>query len=145
VTQAEPPQDQILRTPAWDVVHAFGSGVEGWTVLVLRRHVTAVSDLTDEEVIELGPLIRDVSRAVESATGSAKTYVAQFAEHPDHSHVHVHVIPRRTTLEDQHRGPRIFDLLGLPAEQCVSEARMVEVARQIAASLSTSGSRWMDP
>ena len=103
------------------------------------------SDLTDEEVSELGPLIRDVSRAAESATGCAKTYVAQFAEHPDHPHVDVHVIPRLTTLEDKYRGPRIFDLLGLAAEQCASETRMDDVAGQIAASLTIAGSRWMDP
>lgn len=42
-----PPWDQIVRTPTWDVAHAFGTTIEGWTVLVLRRHVASVAELTD--------------------------------------------------------------------------------------------------
>src|SRR5687768_793759 len=50
-----PPWDSIVRTPGWDVVHAFGTSVAGWTVLVARRHITAVADMTDAEALELGP------------------------------------------------------------------------------------------
>jgi diadenosine tetraphosphate (Ap4A) HIT family hydrolase len=110
-------------------------------VLALRRHITTVADLTDKEVSELGFLIRNVSRALEATTGCAKTYVAQFAEHPNHRHVHVHVIPRSADLRDVHRGPRIFDLLGLPDERSVPEARMNEIANQLSTRLRDSGSR----
>ena len=48
--------DSIRRTPGWDVVHAFGTTVEGWVVLVARRHITAVADMSDEEAETLGPL-----------------------------------------------------------------------------------------
>ena len=40
---AAPAWDCILSTPSSDVVHAFGTAVEGWTVLALRHHVTTVS------------------------------------------------------------------------------------------------------
>ena len=123
-----PVWDSILRTPRWDVVHAFGTSIEGWTVLVVRRHITSVSALTDEEAIDLGQLARDVSGAIEAAVGCDKTYIVQFAEHRDHPHVHVHIIPRARDLPDELRGPRIFSLLGLPEEDCVPEARMDEIA-----------------
>src|SRR5436305_11209877 len=93
-----PPWDNIVRTPLWDVAHAFGTSVEGWTVLVVRRHITSVADLTDEEATELGRLVRDVSSGIQAITDCDKTYVVQFAEHVDHPHVHVHVIPRARTL-----------------------------------------------
>jgi diadenosine tetraphosphate (Ap4A) HIT family hydrolase len=123
-----PPWDQIRRTPYWDVVHAYGTAVEGWLVLVVRRHVTAMADLTDDEAAELGPLITSASRALHATVGCAKTYVAQFAEHPDHPHVHVHVVPRAADLPAESRGPRVFGGLGVPEDQQVPEERRNEIA-----------------
>lgn len=130
-----PPWDTIRRTPHWDVVHAFGTAVEGWLVLVVRRHLTSVADLSDPEAAELGPLIRDVSRAVQRAVDCDKTYVVQFAEHPQHPHVHVHVIPRARDLPDDRQGPRVFGLLGVPDEDAVPADRMDEIAALVAAEL----------
>ena len=127
--------DAILRTPGWDVVHAFGTAVEGWVVLVVRRHITAVADLTDEEALELGPLVKAVSQALHDTVGCAKTYVAQFAEHPDHPHVHVHIVPRAADLPDDQRGPSIFSQLGVEDDRAVSEARMTEIAGRLRARL----------
>lgn len=123
-----PPWDQIVRTPTWDVAHAFGTTIEGWTVLVVRRHIDSVAQLSDEEAAELGPLVVRVSRALQQTVGCAKTYVAQFAEHPAHRHVHVHVIPRSADLPDDRQGPRIFGELGAPEDRSVPEARMNEIA-----------------
>ena len=130
--------DRILRTPRWDVVHAYGTSLEGWLCLVARRHITAVADLSDDEAAELGPLIKQVSAAMQEVVDCDKTYVVQFAEHPDHPHVHFHVIPRPRDLPDEHQGPRVFALLGVPEEEQVPEARRDEVARQIAARLEAS-------
>ena len=127
--------DRILRTPCWDVVHAFGTSLEGWLVLVVRRHITTVADLSDEEAGELGPLIKRVSSALQAVVGCPKTYVVQFAEHEQHPHVHVHVIPRAADLAHELQGPRVFQLIGVPDEEAVSESRMDELAEEIAARL----------
>lgn len=129
--------DTILRTPRWDVVHAFGTSIEGWTVLVVRRHITSVSALTDEEASELGGLVRDVSLAIEAVVGCEKTYVVQFAEHREHPHVHVHVIPRAHELPEGLQGPRIFGLLGLPDDDCVPEIRKNEIAEGLLSRLTS--------
>lgn len=126
-----PPWDCITRTPGWDVVHAFGTAIEGWTVLVVRRHITAVADLTDGEAGELGHLVRSVSRGIQEIIGCEKTYVVQFAEAAQHSHVHFHVIPRDRDLPGPLRGPGIFGLLGVPADECVTEARMNNFAAEL--------------
>ena len=126
-----PPWDSIVRTPGWDIVHSYGTAIEGWIVLVVRRHITALAELTDDEASELGPLIKDVSAALHEITGCPKTYVVQFAEHPQHPHVHVHVIPRSGDLPHEQQGPRIFSLLGVADEESVPEARMNEVAARL--------------
>lgn len=127
--------DVIVRTPGWDVVHAFGTAIEGWVVLVVRRHIIAVADLTNEEALELGPLVKAVSQALHDTVGCAKTYVAQFAEHPDHPHVHVHIVPRTADLTNDQRGPGIFSQLGVGEDRAVSEARMTEIGLRLRAQL----------
>jgi len=118
--------DAILRTEHWDVVHNLRTSVEGWLVLVVRRHITAVGDLGEAEAGELGGLLARTSRALRAVLDVPKTYVAQYAEHVRHPHVHFHVIPRAADLPEELRGPRIFGALsgGVP----VPEERMNEIA-----------------
>jgi diadenosine tetraphosphate (Ap4A) HIT family hydrolase len=123
-----PSWDCVARTPGWDVVHAFGTSLEGWTVLVVRRHIASVAELTDDEALELGPLIKAVSVALHEIVGCEKTYVAQFAEHPQHRHVHVHVIPRRADMPGDTRGPDVFSQIGVADDRCVPEVRMNDIA-----------------
>lgn len=104
-------------------------------MLVLRRHAATLAEMTANEANELGPLVRRVSRALVSVTGCAKTYVAQFAEDPQHPHVHFHVIPVPVDNPTVMRSYRIFARLGVPADQQVPEGRMNEVAAAIASAL----------
>ena len=129
-----PAWDRILRTEHWDLVHAFGSALEGWLVLVTRRHVSVVADLSDDEAAELGPLVQRASRALRDTIGCPKTYVAQFAEDPLHQHVHVHVIPRHADQPPELTSYRIFSLLG-GAEPEVPERRRDELAARLAERL----------
>jgi diadenosine tetraphosphate (Ap4A) HIT family hydrolase len=123
-----PPWDAIVRYRDWDVVHAFGTSLEGWLVLVARRHVAAVADLTDDEAVALGPLITSASRALAEVVGCEKTYVAQFAEADGHRHVHVHVIARMPDQAPELKGPRIFGAHGVPDHELVPVERMDEIA-----------------
>ena len=84
--------------------------------------------MTADEAAELGPLVKEVSRAVQEVVDCDKTYVVQFAEHQDHPHVHVHVIPRARDLPHEHQGPRVFSLLGVPKDATVPDERMNEIA-----------------
>src|SRR5512135_2957148 len=75
-----PVWDCIHRTAHWDIVHSFNTALPGWLVLVARRHIEAIDELTDDEAAELGQLMRQVSIALKEVTGCLKTYVIQFAE-----------------------------------------------------------------
>jgi len=129
--------DSIHRTAYWDVVHSFNTSLLGWLVLVSRRHIAAVDEMTETEAIELGKLIRQVSIILKEEVGCAKTYVVQFAEAEGHPHVHFHIIPRMPDQADEFRGPRIFQRLGVPDEARVSEAAMNDLAERVRRKLAT--------
>jgi len=131
-----PEWDSIVRTDAWDVVHCDSTSMLGWIVLVVRRHVAALAHLTDDEASVLGPLVRDVSRALHELVGCEKTYVIQFAEHPQHRHVHVHAVPRAEGLADDQIGPGVFQFLGVDEDERVSEADMNRLASALRRALA---------
>ncbi len=126
-----PPWDCIYRTPLWDVVHSYNTAMPGWLVLVVRRHVGAIAELTDAEAIELGRLIHRVSAALKEVTGCVKTYVVQFAEALEHPHVHFHIIPRMADQPEDRRSMKIFEYLGVPEEERVREKAMNEIAFKV--------------
>ncbi|MEM7534164.1 MAG: HIT family protein [Chloroflexota bacterium] len=127
--------DCIQRTAYWDVAHSFNTSILGWMVLVTRRHIAAIHEMSEAEGIELGVLIRRVSIILEELTGCMKTYVVQFAESPNHPHVHVHIIPRMADQPDELRGPNIFRAAHVPDEVRVTEEKMNEFCEKVQARL----------
>ena len=123
--------DSIYRTPFWDVVHSYNTSLPGWLVLVVRRHIEAVDELTNEEAAELGHLLQCTSLALKEITGCVKTYVMQFAEMAEHPHVHFHVVPRMADLPEDRRSTKIFGYLGVSEEARVSEETMNEIAAKV--------------
>lgn len=107
-----PPRERIAGDDLWRIAHAFNSALPGWLVLLPRRHVTAIAELTDAEAQALGIWQVRLSRALHQVLGCQKTYVVQFAEAEGFSHVHFHVVARPPDLAPELRGPRVFGLLG---------------------------------
>lgn len=130
-----PMWQRIVVDDHWRVAHAIGTALPGWLVLVPRRHLTTIADLSDAEAAGLGTWQVRLSRALRAVTGCRKTYVAQFAEAEGFSHVHFHVIPRMADLPPEHRGPKVFALLGVPESQRVDSDRMDELATALARHL----------
>ena len=56
------------------------------------------------------------------------------------SHVHFHVIPRMADQPEELRGPRIFGMLGLPPDACVSDVEMDRIGSELRERL-TRGAR----
>ncbi|MYS20698.1 Diadenosine tetraphosphate (Ap4A) hydrolase [Streptomyces sp. DvalAA-14] len=130
-----PPRERIVFDQHWRVVHDFNTALPGWLVLLPRRHVTAVHDLTDAEAGALGMWQVRLSRALRGVTGCVKTYVVQFAEADGFAHVHFHVVPRMADLPAEYRGTGVFELLRRPAAERVTPARADDVARALRARL----------
>jgi diadenosine tetraphosphate (Ap4A) HIT family hydrolase len=130
-----PIRERIGVDQHWRAAHAIGSALPGWLVLVPRRHVTTIAELTDAEAATLGTWQVRLSRALHEVTGCAKTYVVQFAEAEGFAHVHFHVVPRSPDLPDETRGPRVFSLLGRTPADSVSDADMDAISARIAGCL----------
>ena len=126
-----PPRERIAADDHWRVAHSIGGALPGWLVLLPRRHVTAIADLTDEEAAALGTWQVRLSRALAEVTGCAKTYVAQFAEGEDFSHVHFHVVPRMVDQPADRRGPAVFGYLTATPDERVPAQRMDELAVEL--------------
>ncbi|MYV57058.1 HIT family protein [Streptomyces sp. SID3212] len=132
-----PPRERVAFDQHWRVAHALNTALPGWLVLLPRRHVTAVHDLTDTEAASLGTWQVKLSRALRAATGCVKTYVVQFAEAEGFAHVHFHIVPRPADLPPEHRGPGVFSLLQLPKEQQVTPDRADHLAHSLRPHLGT--------
>jgi diadenosine tetraphosphate (Ap4A) HIT family hydrolase len=130
-TGAAPLWDCIYRTPLWDVVHSYNTALPGWLVLVARRHIESLEELTDPEAVELGRLIRKASSALKEVTGCLKTYVIQFAEAEEHPHVHFHIIPRMADQPENRRSMQIFGYLGVSEKERVSQEAMNAIAVKV--------------
>jgi diadenosine tetraphosphate (Ap4A) HIT family hydrolase len=123
--------DNIHRTDYWDVVHSYNTALPGWLVLVIRRHIESLDQMTDDEALELGLLIGKTSAALKAITGCLKTYVIQFAEAKEHPHVHFHIVPRMVDQPANRKSVFIFGYLGVEEEDRVSEEQMNEIGHQV--------------
>jgi diadenosine tetraphosphate (Ap4A) HIT family hydrolase len=130
-----PPRERLHIGPRWRVAHAFGTSLPGWLVVLPRRHVTVLDQLTTEEAVDLGPLLRALTAAMCEVLGCSKTYVALFAEAEGFAHVHFHVVPRQPGLDPGLRGPRVFGLLGGDPASHVPARVMDEVAISVGQAL----------
>lgn len=136
---ALPVREAIEVTEHWRVAHAFDSALPGWLVVLPRRHVEAVHELTPDEMAPLGELVRRLSIALVEVTGCQKTYVMQYAEHPKHRHVHFHVVPRMADFTDDEIGPRVFAYLGRDDGTALSDDTRDDVSRRIQAAVGRVG------
>ena len=123
--------DCFYRTDYWDVVHKSETTLPGWLILVTRRHLNAIDQLNEAEAGELGVLIHQTSNALKEVVGCVKTYVIQFAEHPDHPHVHFHIIPRMADVSDDHRGVNVFNYDATGEKEAISDAEMNDIANKV--------------
>jgi diadenosine tetraphosphate (Ap4A) HIT family hydrolase len=133
-----PPREAIIVDEHWRVCHAFDSALPGWLVVVPKRHVTAIHELTEDEMNGLGSLIRELSIALRDLLACEKTYVMQFAESAEHVHVHFHVVPRMKEFTDEQRGPNIFSFLGVPEAEQVPLDEMDRIALAIRSAVEAA-------
>lgn len=130
-----PARECVDHDEHWRVVHDFNTALPGWLVLLPRRHVTALHELTDAEAAALGGWQVRLSRALRVVTGCAKTYVVQFAEAEGFAHVHFHVVPRMADLAPEYRGTGVFGLLKRPEAERVAAEEADRVALAVRAAL----------
>lgn len=130
-----PLRERIYDDGLWRVAHAFNSALSGWLVLLPQRHVTSIAELTADEAALLGPLLHQVSQALQDVVSCPKTYVMQFAEAEGFSHVHFHVVPRMAGWPREHKGPRVFHFLDQDETAWVPTHEMDRIGAAVAERL----------
>lgn len=98
-----PLRERVYLSDAWRV-RAHRSGLRGWTLVIPRRHVESLDELTDDEAAELGLVLRDLTDVYVRALGAQKSYVMQFAEGTRHAHFSV--APRMPDLPPDRIGAK---------------------------------------
>ena len=127
-----PPWDSIYRGQFWDLAHAYNTSLPGWLVLIVRRHIEALHELTPAEATAL---LRDVSLSLKHCIGCQKTYIMQFAESKAHPHVHFHIVPRMLDQAPEDLAYRVMRRLGVPLPERCGEDQLNQLARCIRARL----------
>lgn len=128
----EPLGGWVLRTERWSACVADGFEVPGWLFLELRRHAEGPMALSPEEASELGPLLVDLSAAIEAATDAERVYVLAFGEL--FPHFHLLLAPRLPMAPPELTGPHLF----LNRAGLVDRDRAAQTARATCRALSSS-------
>ncbi|QBD78043.1 HIT family protein [Ktedonosporobacter rubrisoli] len=114
------PGPYIYQGESWVVDHAYPTSHPGWLVILPRRHIEALHELSKEEFQELAEIEYKLVQAMHTDPAVQKEYMMCFAEGQGFHHVHIHVVPKPANLPEHLKGPRIFELLKVEGEQALS-------------------------
>lgn len=113
------PGATIFEGQSWYLEHAYPSALKGWLVVVLKRHVEALHELTAEEFIELGTIQARATKLLFSVLDCEKEYVMCLAEGEGFHHIHVHIVPKPRDLPPELKATRIFAMLKVTPDEAV--------------------------
>lgn len=109
----------IFESASWLVDHAYPCLHPGWLVILPRRHIEALHELSRAEFLELAELEYTLLQVMQSDPTIQKEYLMCFAEGPGFQHVHIHLVPRPISLAEEYQGPRIFAMLQTERDQAI--------------------------
>jgi diadenosine tetraphosphate (Ap4A) HIT family hydrolase len=105
------PGPTIHEGDFWLVEHAYPCRLKGWLVLVLKRHVEALHELSQGEFRELADLQHKLARLLRDELDCEKEHSICLAEAEHFHHIHFHLVPKPKNLPDELRATRIFAML----------------------------------
>ncbi len=133
-TDGLPRRERVYLDDTWRVSHGWSS-LPGWLVVVPRRHVESLDELTSDEAARLGRILHAATVALKRAVACEKTYVILFAEHPRYQHVHLHVVPRMDWFGEGERSTAVFRFLMVADDEHVSVSERERLATEIGSSM----------
>ena len=97
---------RIYATEHWVVEHCTGPLGAGTLIVKPFRHCIHVGDLTVEEAVEIGPLLRRVSQAIRALTQADQVYVCLWSHQRwQPTHIHFVVQPAWNEWSDKYGRP----------------------------------------
>lgn len=125
------PDGIIYHGNFWIIDHAYPTTLPGWIVIVLKRHATALHELTKEEFLELAELQEKVLRLLHQELHCEKEYIAAFGEANHFNHIHFHIIPKTEIITKELRGPRSFALLKVEDIKLIPRDKIIKISRTL--------------
>ena len=113
------PGPTIYAGAYWYLEHSYPTSLKGWLVVVLKRHVEALHELTAQEFAELGIIQARATKLLFETLDCEKEYVMCLAESEGFHHIHFHIVPKPRNLPDELKATRIFALLKVTAEEAL--------------------------
>jgi diadenosine tetraphosphate (Ap4A) HIT family hydrolase len=114
----------IFEGTHWIVDHAYPTTHLGWLVILPKRHIEALHELTKEEFQELAEIEYKLVQAMHTDSSVQKEYLMCFAEGEGFNHVHIHVVPRPFDLPAHLKGPRVFALMTVDEEHAIAAQKL---------------------
>jgi diadenosine tetraphosphate (Ap4A) HIT family hydrolase len=88
----------IYETQSWIITHGpLESQILGYLYLAPKRHIENWCEFTEEELTELGPLIKKIEKVLKEELNLERLYAVTISEVL--RHIHVHLIPREEENE----------------------------------------------
>lgn len=125
----------IYEGRLWVVEHAYPTSLKGWLVIVLRRHVEALHDLSREEFEELADIQYRLAQVMRTMTIIEKEYMMCYAESEHFHHIHVHFVAKPKDLPQDAIGPRIFGCLNVDEQSAVPPNEIVTLCEELKEAL----------
>jgi len=125
----------IYEGTYWNVDHAYPTTHLGWLVILPKRHIEALHELTREEFQELSEIEYTIMQVMHMDATIQKEYLMCFAEGEGFHHVHIHVVPKPVDLPEHLKGPRVFALLAVDEEHAIPAQAMTAFCEEFSRKL----------
>lgn len=119
----------------WIIDHAYPTTHLGWLVILPKRHIEALHELTKEEFQELAEIEYKLVQAMHTDPSIQKEYLMCFAEGEGFHHVHIHVVPRPADLPAHLKGPRVFAFLQVDKEHAIAASELTAFCEEFTRKL----------
>jgi len=121
----------------WRAEHIYPTKTLGWLVIVLKRHVEALHDLSVEEVCELGEIQLRLALLLHQELRCSKEYSWCFADTDGFSHIHSMLFATPNDLDSINRGANIFDWLNSKSSAPILESEVVKFCETLRRKMSS--------
>lgn len=131
------PGRTIYESRYWLLEHAYPCALEGWLVIVLKRHCEEFHAMTQEEYADLADVQIKTIAVLHQYFQSEKEYIFCFAEAPGFKHIHFHVVPKHAQFDPQYMGAKVFHYLKSPEEDWIPKTRIQEICQDLYQALKS--------
>ncbi len=131
------PGPDIYEGTHWVVEHAYPTAHLGWLVIVPKRHIEALHELSVEEFQELAEIEYKVVQVMHMDRTIEKEYLMCFAEREGFHHVHIHLVSRPANLRAELKGPRVLGLLAVDEEHAIPAQALTAFCEDFTRKLRT--------